>query len=1520
MISEYIELVESFKKNQISKLIETIDLKISEALNSPKFNSRIAPYLVKRNKEGVPFTNFSLDPDNISQIKKIINALYHARLAFIDLENVDIRNLNRTLPDLKKLYQKTIHEAYEASFLLTHLDVDIKDMFSEELALLLPIFTKFQTIAQNHSATTKELAEQFKTFPVSYKAGEIAGIAIEQMRPNSGDLDYNFLTQFSAALPGYIDKITQYISQYSSHIIEKESGINKEKITELQNAALKLLNDLENIKGNSLFLSFKVLKYIHIIRNILTLSMSSLEQMGSLNDSSQDVIRDNLAQLKYSVLPTLFGLVDTIEDNAMLKPGTLSIPLMEKVKPLYAWLIYYSSKPVNFMEKGEELLSIEDPRFLSLRLERTYKRIDSANKALFKITKAEEALNEFYDILEDEKYANIPMHKLPKEIKAQLSIHYKLVKPYMIHIDVDFNSMIIRSLQGGESLSSILTKPWRWAKSQLPADHISFVLAKKTTLHNLISKKRATQQFHIDLSMDLISSVQIESNLVLFPYSEPKNIFVIDESTALNSSAGVNSALQFNKDKEHNFLTNPEQLSADQALDLDQWYRNKHNKFMIAKTAYDKFIALLKKQPGCFGEILQLNNLSDDVKAQCRNLYNVFQPYFMNGIAPQYKDKASNFDAYLVYSLSNKEVPAKVHRVNLFAKMDVHFQVYFTKIDLNWNQKSRAYSKLAHDKFKSENEATPLVLDVNSANRVHHVIPHTNYSKFINEFRKALFQVTSMLNKSMNAQLQAQSSGLPFPELEHKYNKVAQYQTMAQGKQVLALKQIFNALYHMEGIVLELEKLTNRQSESKYVYHLLQAYGHINEIIKLTQSLAVDPHFGLIGRELLNRAQSIFAIIQEHIDAYQVGPKDVHPQESVKYNGLWYTLNAFFIIPKHIRSLSNNNYLTNKELDDLHVNAKQSTLRIEKIIASSDSYFKLFLQSPNMYRLYRDLTNKLNEFISTSHETMMGNLDKFKAEVITPMLLEADLWEDQLGLKPGTLSDTLKKVTDEFYKGLLHPLSLHSSTHIALVCDKTPFEQRISSTKTKLTNAKKHQDKLDKNYKDVERLYQLITTHNNLIGGLLPASPITIKLSEDDLVAAYQKALPKLVKLQKVLKVEPSTKPDDLKFDDLFNAGLKKYEPKLTQIHDLITASHHFYLGKKATNDLILETAKEKLSYLTKLSKDQEKADLLFVEQYTLESFNKQLDALCNRHIGLQYTYNEYRKKLNDHLLTFKEQIVNQSKTASDINLMVKVLLKEKVSLFEKDHFAKYYHLETVRVALAQFQNYFIFSNSAIENKKSIFENEQTLQKKSEYINQFIEVVENQSLTIENRLKTIRDSAKNPNFERVIFAHKHADFFSFTYLVQCIVSLLEALHIYTPARKAHYNSLNEAVTNPPKISELGKRFGLFSAAPTAPVVAQPAVQQPATTTEQQTTTTARQQTTTTAEQQTTTTAEQTAEQQTTTTAEQQSKKSKDTLTDEKAKNNRSDMLLFMNQMKKSATRVSPDKRTTNDETPTPQMG
>lgn len=1460
MIEHYIKILESFKEHQISKLIETIKTKVLATLNGPNFNSRVAPYLKSFNSKGIPFSDFTKEPDSISQIKKLINALYHAHLAFVDLENIDIRKWNRSHSDLELLYNNTIHEAYQASFLLTHLDVDLRGIFTDELNILLPLWDKFEKISA--SVVTKERTKTIETiepYPLVYNAGIYSGIAIDQMKPNNGEIDYNYLTHFSAALPSYINALNHQISKYSSQIIAIEPTLDNAQILELKNTAFKLLTDLESISTKNVFTPLKFLKYSHIIRHIITLSTSILEQMGNFSESSQDLIRSNLTILKYTILPTLFGLVDKIEDNAMLKPGTLSNPLMKQINQLYELLIYYASKPVNFYAKGEELLSIEDSRFLELRLELTYKRIDEANKSLIKIEQAQDALDKFFLIVDNPLYQAARVRELPTDIKKELTRHYKMLKPYMMQLNFDLNNALIDSLNSPANLYSYLGKQLLWVTRQVPADHMSHIQAPKESLRVLILKNKESQQFHIQLNEDLIASVQQQTKLAIFPYNGV-NVFFIDESEALKPEHGNIKTLVFIKQENgNNVLANEDdnlkRLNSNQALDLYQWYRNKRNKFEVANKAYIEFMKLLPT-----------TDLSK-IKTQ----YNLFQPYFISGITAKNKATALNIDKYLSHILSGKTKDPLAPAMKVFNEFDVHFQKYFSKIDREWGKKSQAYLKLAKERYSQENEAAKLEKDNSLAKRAHHLIQHTDYSQFINEFRKNLYQMIALLNNSMKTELKAESSGLPFPELEDR-NKL-----LAQSKQLLALKRIFNGLYHIEQIVLELEKLDNKQSESRYVYHLLHGYGHIHEIMTLTKNLYADPHFRLIATELLEKAQTAFATLQEHSDAYLVAHEKIADGLSVQKNTIWYVLNAFYISPTHIRTLRYNKYTSAAELNNIHRQAKQATVKIETIINSSNSYFKLFMQTPNMYILYRDLTNKLHEFTSTTHDAVMSNINQIRATVFTPMLIESDHWENKLSLIPGTLSGPLKKLTDEYFKGLVNPLGLNSQSHIALVCDKNPHIQRVKLTNEKMNKAKDQLNRLEKKYENMRSLYQLIEHYWQVTDNHFPGTDKEIQETKEELIRVYKEALPKLAKLRKKLDIKPKANELESDFDDWLNLQTNEYDPKFTDIKALVITCYHYYVGLKATYQMQSNTAQEKLNYLSELAENQAREEHLFIQAYKDTSFDKQMEAYCDQPKGLQYTYKEYRTKLSAYLVTTKSEIINKASDNDDINEKINALLKEKINHFESEHFANYYQLDAVRNALAQFNLY--SANTGTLNTHSIFERDEKtklilnleevaetglltieehiqhisisnrpLEEKTRLLTQLKELAntgpltidglitqikgstkyaeekalliyklndlrEEIKLTIDERINYIKANVETERFKVTLLAQVQVDTFSFAFIKQCLFDLLEALHLYTPPRKKLLNNLNASLNNQPNISELSIRYGLFATPP-----------------------------------------------------------------------------------------------------------
>lgn len=1447
MLDAYIKLLASFKERQISTtVIDKIQERVFAALADPRLHDQIAHYFSNRQTTGVPFSNYANDPDIVSQIKKLINALYYARLTFVGLEQLDFTTYTDQYNSVKRIFSDITNNAYEAASLATHFDVSLHEMFPEiqfffstldqysqltnianEGDWLTKVFENYpqvEKVARETSAQIKSLQNK----PIAKSVGQVAGMAVKQMQPSDGSYDYEFLTQFVSILPGYIDKFTQLINTYSSQLAEHEPSLNTEQLAALRQSGLALLNDLEHLKGNSVFVSFKFLKYIHIINNIITLTMSSLEQIGNLSESSQDLIRDNIAQLKYGVLPNLFGLIDKIEINFMLKPGTLATPLMDKIKPLYATLIYYAAKSVNFAIKGEELLSIEDSRFLALRLERTYSRINEARKKLFRIEQAQEKLVPlkeaqeklvaFYKILEQPEYANTTIHQLPEDTRAQLTAYYNIINPYIALVDVDFNNLVINSLHGTQSWHAYLTlQDWsnqqstdnswssfaaNFVKKSLcwlngaPPDRVSEILAKKELITQKIntpkkSKEKETQSLHVKLNEAVIDSVHEQTDLVLFPYCATSNVFTLDEGDALQLTA--ESPLRIMPHAEHKFIENSAQLSCEQALSLHHWYDNKHAKFMSARNAYQSFMAMLRQQSA--DAILDVTQLTPDDKTKYRKFYNLFQPYFVNGAPAAMRELAVNYDRYLVHALADTTAPIHTPKIEIFAKLDEHFQQYFTDIDLDWKKKSNAHLQHAKDQFLKENEHAALVINEELGQRAHYVISHTHYSNFLKQLRETTHSIVSQFNGPMQAALAHSTNGLPFPELEETNPRVA------QPAQTRALKQLFNSMYNLEALVLELEQLNDKSYKLTYFYKLFNVYGYLNALMPTLQTLAQDPHIHLLGRDLLNKAQVLLATIQEQSDSYQQTPDQITAIEgNVQYNGLWYSLNAFFISPKHIRSLRNNNYLTTEELNELHARAKNASLTIENLIRTSDSVVQLFLQSPKMLALYKELTHKLNEFLSTSHDSVMNNLDKLLPNLFTPLMLEADQWEDRMGLKPGTLSGAIKNVMDEFHKGLLSPLELRSEEHINLLYDKSCLCARQAQTKEQFDDAERHIKALDTRYESIDTLYHWLNI-------------FTAEISEfrELFIEKYKSALPKLYSLQqkKCLNFEASTNAVDFELDEMLNGSLKRDDPKLKEIKTVIKAAYIHYQSRRATYEMMRDTALEKQNYLAQLDEAHDSLRQQFITNYTKASFDKQLNRVYERPTGLKHLDKEYRDKLKEYLLSVEQSIKEQAQNTADIDATIKQLLQQHTKSFAQQHFAPLYHLDNIHKALSMLSDY------TFDYKNSLFEDEQTIDKKLGKINALINIAADQSRTVKSRFDDIKLEVNfNPNFAReLILTDKQVAPLSFAYVLLCIVSILEALHLYTQPKKKLYNNLTSAINNEPTSGELLKRFGLFITLP-----------------------------------------------------------------------------------------------------------
>lgn len=1127
MLEYYLKLLDSFKERQTSKLLRSIRQQILAKIQSPYFNPAIQTYFKKTNKFGEPFTDFASEPKQVTQIKEVINGIYHAELAFRDLETVNLRNSVNWLADFKKLWFHTITHGYHASYLLTHLGIDLTNIFTKEINHALGLLRLFSEFSNEHVGDAVAFAAKIKEYPLSYNTGLLAGIAVDQMKAGSGKIDYHFLTQVGADLPGYIQQMANYIQQYSPGLTSVKPTLDKRKLESLRKKSIQLLSSLESLQNeNDFFLPAKIVYYVDILRHVIYLSQSTLEQMKNLDESSQEVIRNNLAELKYKWLVPLFGLVDCIEDEALLAPGTLSKPLMAQLKPLYQLLIHYTSNVVKFSEKGRELVTIEDDKFIELRLEQTRQRIHKAQRHLVELEQAQEAFKFFFIILEKPQYAAHALIGLPPITKNALIKHYKHLQPYVKQLDKNLNNDIIRALtEESKRLSSFNPRSW------LPHSHEKIKVAKalelKEKLKTLLSGDQATQQLHLKLNEDLIQSVYEQAECSLIPYVSETNQFSANEFEELNAHSDVGDGFHFGVDNFNNHqLINVEKLDSHQLFVLHEYYSEKIAKLKKAQKAYDKFYTII-----CLHHPNPLVEIDDEIKKQLAQLYSSFHAYIVDSLSASLG--LANRDTEIIEALSNEAPSEEASRISTgyFRRSNRYLLSFFTFTLSSWQQRAKVLQALANKKLKQETESSSLIPDFTTTERADHLIKHRQYSTAISEFKESLFKLTGLFNDAIRKELEISfdligffEPGAPFPVLKNRN------QTLEQPQQVLGIKRLLNCLYHLEKTCEELEKLNEKSSQSIYVYHLVRAYNHVSDLIELATALSQDPHFKLLAVDLVSQAKKIYHTLIIGSEPYRKEPTTVaipHHDKEIQYGSIWYSLNAFMLIPAHVAALLKQTSLSEKEVASISSHTKQVVLNIESVIESSDSYFKLFLKTPLMYRLFKELKHKLKQFSALTHDSVMGHLEEINSDLFARILLETDQWEDNLGLKPGQLSGPMKSMLDELYKGLLEPLGCISQKHIALLTNDSPITQRIEAIRKRRLEAKAEKETQMPEYLLLKRLVQSLKHYENFTKPGLgpPQSADFIEFAKQELIDAFNKALPLLQKEHALI----SALDDDIK-------------------------------------------------------------------------------------------------------------------------------------------------------------------------------------------------------------------------------------------------------------------------------------------------------------------------------------------------------------------------------------------------------
>lgn len=540
------------------------------AKQKKEYDEQVLGYMASLQETGLPFVeDFSGEPDQIKHVKNFINALYLAEKAFEKLGNLNLATRSTYNAEL-------ITEGYKACHLLLQIASETEAAFQHEVEYVGACLSTLLTLINTtHSKGYVNLSS------ISSTLGHTIGRTLEQMKLVTEKGDSDLFAYFGAVFPefpAYIENVKTAVKKQTLKNPAHTLHVNKEKMEQLLQNGRQLSKTIANSKKNIFLFIFNSLS---LIKQIHALFIDMSQEAGELNDTLLALACENLAMLKYELLPLLFAGVDKLEAQLMLQPGRLSATLMEQVKPWYEALTQTAKLLPGFEKKGEKLLKLEDARFIELRLAPLHQKIETSMHALHQITPALEAL-EAYRLALIGMNAGIDCSQNMRETRETLKQHVEYLKPYIAHLDKNFLHVLDMHLTTEpswfyyfyDSVNAFinLTNTNYPTKNNPSIDNIMFTI---DCLKNHLKQIKVNHEFMSSRNNNLIQSIRDKSSMALFPYNEHDNILEFSENDAFAHRHSLSNLRYSTAAQGKVYISNPEALTGDEAWDLYRWYDNK---------------------------------------------------------------------------------------------------------------------------------------------------------------------------------------------------------------------------------------------------------------------------------------------------------------------------------------------------------------------------------------------------------------------------------------------------------------------------------------------------------------------------------------------------------------------------------------------------------------------------------------------------------------------------------------------------------------------------------------------------------------------------------------------------------------------------------------------------------------------------------------------------------------------------------------------------------------------------------
>lgn len=1343
------------RERKFSELAHNTRLAIEAKMQDETYlSAKLVHYFKNKNPKGEPYANFETEPRQVSQIKKIINALYHSEEALKYIEDYRIYEKKKWLPLLIKLYHTIIH-SYEAMDLGTHLDIELTTFLSHQMQALEPLMKDLKQIMPDemfirsyHFPSISELVQQQDKHTLAFKAGKIGGTVIEQMRPTQ-QFDYSGLTMFTSQVPVLIDNSRVWISNIGNKALEIEPSLDGKDIQELQLEANKLLDSIKKIQTSSLLNLTNIPHYISIITRLINLSNAIVYQFKSLNTTSHKIIKEWLFQLKFVYFPQVLAICDSLEEALILKPGTISEPVLKSLNDYYKTVIEKLSF-VNFAEDplGCRVQQLVDDEFTEIRETGTRTRLKACHQDRLVQHEALEAFKAFYELLIDNQQIHIA--ELEPEIKGQLKKYYRAFQTYVVEIDPDVDSLIVhylsqdrrqdvRTLKGQFHWRLVQAKNFLTTQTGIKDVNLK-IIGLKAQIAKRLEKSINTTDFRISLNQTIrVYAKTQREHFLVEEQAESYTKHILAYCHGATKRPSILDELNITQDALPNFQS---------YLDVEEYQMHLED----VKRYYIEFIKYLDK-----GALSNINDFSLVQKQELRRLYRKFQPYFVELLG----EVGQEYDRQLVDILNPS-----------FGNNDRHHRIIIDKRLFKFKTATRFIGEI---KKEEENCSTHTDLILTSSIKHYHselnqqaLVEGTekerrNYlikvkvgSQTVSKIRQSFDTYLTYLNEHVVEQIKPVDSGIPFPELEDE-EKV--HETSAQ---VLAIKRIKNTLYYTEEAIKSLENLNNKSFKATYAYHMLYCAKHLYGAYKMIDSLSNDPYLHQVKSELIEAIEEFKSGLaigkdqDESIDLSVPTHQD-NIDSAIDYSeNLKQFLEWFYQAPHQIEQLSKKQQNRATEIQQAKIDADVMRQRIIEVMESSNHWTKALLNLPEVGSIFNVLRKKLNTLSNETYNAVFDHLNDLKEYLFIEVFEKADIFEKQLCLKPGTVSQELQVFLSQIFNGFISSMHLSSNQCFILKVDPTYISERKQRVKLLY-------DDVEQKIKDAALILDDLTVLKKSISTLtsiLPTTKANKVQAKQNFYKSYKQLRLQLIMFDRSLVDMPNI--DDFNISPTDMVKISKASDELNKL-----VLHKFNAFK-----LDIKLYQSKLNYLSILEKELLDEQKNKTKEYTIERFNTFLDKAVNNVNDISVLDIDYYNHFAGFVKKKQKSIIDRAaKKPAEIDVTIEYEINLMKQAFDREHLKAYQCLNQVMVLLLE------YSHLLDKNKKHM-DTPLTAQIKQKRLKQLSTIINQDALPPADRVFKLAKIVEQDEFKKDLAANIYYQTMSWDWFCSWLNKLLGLVGFY----------------------------------------------------------------------------------------------------------------------------------------------